>query len=283
MSESNAVATRQPKGLKDSLAAYREAVQRVAAKGVTADFILTSALLTVNASPDLQKCSVASIGQSITRIAQWGLIPGSTAHLVPFGTTCTAVADYKGLIQLMRECGARDVDAQVVREGDVFEWELGLQPLLRHVPNHTRGKIVAAYCIVRLPHGVPKVEVMDAAEIDALRKKHSKQWKNGELPEWYARKTVIRRAAKFTPMFSAKLSAVLAQDGESPEADEIIPAGEITPIALELPRRAPTHSPLDLSAMEEEFGATKVTVVGRPAPVSTVWADIPDSEVFDPT
>jgi recombination protein RecT len=283
MSESTAIARAKP--LKEQLAVYREPVQRLAAKGVEADFILTAALLVVNQSPDLQRCSVASIGQSVMRIAQWGLQPGVTAHLVPFGQTCTAVADYKGLIQLMRECGVRDVDAQVVREGDVFEWELGLTPALRHVPGHTRGQIVAAYVIVRLPHNVVKFEVMDAADINAIRQKHSKQWKKDALPEWYARKTVVRRAAKYVPLHSAKLAAALSQDEALPEAEVSEIEGEITPIAEHLPLRAPT-SRMDHDAAGAEFGAERQVaqrVVGTPAAPPETWLGDEFTEVaYDP-
>lgn len=229
--------------LKTSLARYRDPVQRLAPKNVEADRLLTSALLVVNASDALQKCSVASIGQSVMKIAQWGLDIGTTAHLVPFKGQCTAVADYKGLIQLMRDCGARDVDAQVVREGDVFTYELGLTPILRHVPNHTRGTITHAYAVIRLPHGVTKFEVMALADIETIRKT-SLQWnptKLAVLPEWYARKTVIRRIAKYVPMYGEKAQRLAAalSDEEIPDAVIEPITGDVQPISEHLPTRAP--------------------------------------------
>lgn len=264
---------------KTALAKYREPVQRLAAKGVEADFILTSALLCVNQSPELQKCSSTSIGQAVMKIAQWGLQPGTTAYLVPFGTTCTPVVGTKGLIQLMRECGVRDVDAQAVREGDVFEWELGLHPSLRHVPGAKRGKIVAAYCIIRLPHGVVKFEVMDSDEINALRQKYSKQWKAGELPEWYARKTVVRRASKYVPLHSAKLAAALSDDEQIPEADVSDFVEEVQPVSAHLPTRPPVPK-LSTGATEELGGEPE----GITRVVTTTPLDFePDTEgAYDP-
>lgn len=283
MSESTAVAVKPKKELKESLAAYREGVARVAAKGFTADYILTCALLTINQSAELQKCTPASIGLAITRIAQWGLIPGATAHLVPFGVTCTPVADYKGLIQLMRECGCRDVDAQVVREGDVFEYEFGLHPTLRHVPNHTRGKITHAYVVVRLPHQVVKFEVMDIAEINGLRQRYSKQWKQGDTPEWYARKTVVRRAAKFVPLHSERLRAALEYDGEAEDIADFDVSEMVVDGAINehLPLR-PAVSRLSTGASEEYGGEPEVKqrVVGTPPPAPE-WNTELDGEVFN--
>ncbi len=275
----------KPEPLKVALARYREPVQRLAAKGVEADFILTSALLCVNQSPELQKCSITSIGQAVMKIAQWGLQPGTTAYLVPFGATCTPVVGTKGLIQLMRECGVRDVDAQAVRDGDVFEWELGLNPQLRHVPGAKRGAIVAAYCIIRLPHAVVKFEVMDAAEINALRQKYSKQWKSGDLPEWYARKTVVRRASKYVPLHSSKLAAALSQDEEIPEADVSAFVEEVEPVSDRLPMRAavpklstgPTNELLD-----DVDPPTVRTIIGNPPLDTSFLESQPEGAFYDP-
>jgi recombination protein RecT len=254
-----------------ALARWEPMIAPMLPKGVTAERMLQAALLVATIDPTgiVAKCTPKSLALSVARIAQWGLEPGVTAHLVPFFDKkkgcyeAQAIPDYKGLIQLMRECGSR-IDAQVVRAGDEFHYEMGLTPILRHIPAAKAGEIVAAYCIVRRKGEEPTFEVMTADQINAIRNKLSKQW-SGEkvplLPEWYARKTVIRRASKYVPMYGdhgAKLRMALTQDAEYEE----IPDAEITPITgdvkpIELPRRAPTHQPLDLSAMTEEIGTVE--------------------------
>jgi phage RecT family recombinase len=302
MSESNAVAvTPVPEKLKAQLARFRDSIAPLMRKGHDVERLLTLTLMSVANDEKLSQCSAMSIAKAASRIAGWGLEPGVTAHLVPFFNTkkevmeVNAIADFKGLIQLMCECGARDVDPQVVREGDHFDYGYGLNPFLEHRPKVKRSggtKITHAYCIVTLAHNVKKFEVMTIDEIDTLRKKYSKtQGKANESLDWYCRKTVVRRVAKYVPMHGEKgqrLALAVAQDSEVQDiADaEITPiTGEITPIALELPRRAPTHAPLDVSAMEEEFSrpALKSATVTKPEPVNTVWADMPESEVFDPS
>jgi recombinational DNA repair protein RecT len=57
---------------------------------------------------------------------------------------------------------------------------------------------------------------MNAADIEEIRQKYSKQWKNGPLPAWYAKKTVVRQVAKLVPRNPrlAKMLAVMEEERE---------------------------------------------------------------------
>jgi recombination protein RecT len=198
--------------LRTELVRYQPSIAALLPPGVNAETVITAALVSAANNTDLYNCTPQSIALACARISQWGLVPGVTAHLVPFGGTCTAVADYKGLIDLMVQSGARKVEARVVRAGDVFEYEYGLQPTLRHVPKSTTGAITHAYGVVTLARGEQQFEVMTVDEIDRIRQDKSKQWKRGEVPDWYARKTVIRRLAKYVPKASDRLLRVLSED-----------------------------------------------------------------------
>lgn len=161
----------------------------------------------------LGKCTPQSLVLGVARIQQWGLELGTTAHLLPFGTEATPVADYKGLAELMVGSGAvRHVETHVVYEGDEFSYRLGLEPKIDHVPAMPRKKgalITHAYCILHLPFARFAFDVMAASDIDEIRQRYSKQWKNGPLPAWYAKKTVIRQVAKTVPK-NPRLAKVLA-------------------------------------------------------------------------
>jgi recombination protein RecT len=143
---------------------------------------------------------------------------GVTAHLLPFGTEATPVADYKGLAELMIASGAvKNVETHVVYDGDEFTYQFGLDPKLVHVPASPRKKgaqITYAYCILHLPFARFAFDVMCAADIEEIRQKYSKQWKNGPLPAWYAKKTVVRQVAKLVPRNPrlAKMLSVLEQE-----------------------------------------------------------------------
>lgn len=168
----------------------------------------------------LEQCEPASVLLAVAKIQQWGLEIGETAHLVPFGKSCTAIADYKGLAELMVASGAaRMVESHCVYEKEGFRLKRGTTTEVEHQPIQDpaqRGKMIGAYAIVHVRGGLPLVEFMAASEIDTIRQEKSKQWKQGPLTEWYARKTVIRRVAKYVPK-NPRLAKILGEiDREMP-------------------------------------------------------------------
>ncbi len=224
--------------LRAQLAAYAPSLQELLPDGYSPQELITGALIAVQANPALLDCTPVSIATALGRIAQWGLQVGTTAHLVPFGKVCTPIADYKGLIELMVAAGgARKVEAQVVREGDGFEYAFGTEQFLQHRPKaQNPGPITHAYAIVWLRGGVTQFEVMTAADIDAIRHEKSRSWKQGPLTSWYARKTVVRQVAKYVPR-NPRLAQALATDDtlpdlvEAPVTDELLRSLERTRIA----------------------------------------------------
>jgi phage RecT family recombinase len=170
----------------------------------------------------LQQCSPMSVLLSVAKIAQWGLEVGETAHLVPFGTECTPIADYKGLIELIIGSGtARLVEAHCVYEKEAFRLKRGTSTELEHQPigdPKSRGAMIGAYAMFHLGRGLPSlIEYMSVSEIEEIRQSKSKQWKSGPLPGWYARKTVIRRGAKLLPKNPRLLERLAAMDDDTVE------------------------------------------------------------------
>jgi recombination protein RecT len=245
--------------LRTELARFEPSLAALLPPGVKAETVITAALVSAATNQDLYKCTPQSIALACARISQWGLVPGVTAHLVPFGATCTAVADYKGLIDLMVQSGARKVEARVVRQGDEFSYEFGLAPQLRHVPKWTSGRITHAYGIVTLARGEQQFEVMTIEEIDRIRQDKSKQWKKGDVPPWYARKTVIRQLAKYVPKASDRLAKVLAED----ELEELPPAGPPLLAPPELPDAAALPAPSEDPGIDEPPADEPVTLEER--------------------
>ena len=252
---SNAVATRPRDVLKQTLAGFLPSYGKLLPAGYAPERLVTGALVAATRNPELLKCDPTSIAVALATVAQWGLDLGTTAHLVPYGRSCTPVADYKGYIELMVAAGARKVEAHEVREGDLFEYAFGTDAYLRHQPKAKQGApITHAYAVVTLRGGVEQFEVMTAEEIEEIRAK-SKGWAKGQLPAWYARKTVIRRCAKYVPK-TARLVATLA-------ADELEPVNiDITPETLEQlePKRTPGEKALRQGGYDEETGEVLETI-----------------------
>lgn len=202
--------------LKHELDRFAPSYEKMLPKGYRPDRLITGAMLAVTKNPDLLKCTPVSVATALGQVAQLGLDVGITAHLVPYGQSCTFVADYKGYIELMVKAGARKVEAHVVREGDLFEFAYGTEPYLRHQPSGSKGaRITHAYAIVWHRRGDTQFEVMTVEEVEAIRAK-SKSWARGDLLDWYARKTIIRRVAKYVPKNPALEALLAAESGELP-------------------------------------------------------------------
>ena len=117
---------------------------------------------------------------------------------------------YGGFIKLANQSGAfKCIGAEVVREGDSFDYELGLNKDLRHkpAPSNRRGEIIGAYCWWELANGIKDFEYMDRAELDKIRSRTTSKNKAGDIvgpwvtdAEQMFRKTPIRRASKFWPL-----------------------------------------------------------------------------------
>ena len=101
---------------------------------------------------------------------------------------------------------------------------------------------------------------MTVEEIDAIRQEKSRSWKKGALTEWYARKTVIRRAAKYLPRPSDKLAKALTADETEPDA----PAFGADTLPAPIPARR-----LGSGTLPSDYDDARPAYAG-PEPVRTV-------------
>lgn len=188
------------------------------------------ALTAMTRTPMLAECTQPSFFRCLMDLSQWGLEPdGRRAHLIPFrdnkkGTVeCTLILDYKGLVELAYRSGiVKNIHADVVRSGDIFEYSLGI--VEKHTPWAFRtdadrptiaGDIIAAYCIVQLKGDATKCEVLTKDEVDSVRKR-SKASQSGPWVSDYnemAKKTAFRRVSKWLPL-SAEIQDAFERDDD---------------------------------------------------------------------
>lgn len=188
------------------------------------------ALNCIQKTPLLQRCSPSSLFSAITTAAELGLDPGGAlgeAYLVPYGENCTLIIGYKGFIRLARQSGElASIEAHVVHEADKFTVKYGLNPVLEHEPviNRDPGKPTLVYCLAKFKDGSHHVEVMTMAQVEAIRAR-SRSGQNGPWKTDYeemAKKTVVRRAAKYLPLSSEKWQAAVERDNEDFVDGEVV-------------------------------------------------------------
>lgn len=182
------------------------------------------ALTTIRTNPKLLEASVPSLLGAVMQAAQLGLEPGLIGHcyLVPFKNGKTGQTDvqfiigYKGMIDLARRSGQiQNIYAHVVYEKDEFEYELGLEPKLKHKPSMEadRGQMIGVYAVAHFKDGGYQFEFMPKEEIEK-RRRRSKAANNGPWVTDYeemAKKTVIRHMWKYLPI-SVEIQQAAAQD-----------------------------------------------------------------------
>jgi len=235
-----------------TLAQYLEArkadIAQAAARHVSADRLARVVLNCVARTPALRNCTMLSIYRAAMMAAELGLDPGSAlgeCYLMPYKDQCQLLVGFRGLITLARRSGeVETVQAWAVYEDDEFHVHLGTRPEIVHNPrfdgDRDPSRITHVYAVAKLRNTeTPMFDVMTRAEVELVRKRSRAGASGPWETDWaeMARKTVVRRLAKYLPMSveMAKAVALESADGEAytpsmtdvevdPETGEVIEA-----------------------------------------------------------
>ena len=199
-------------------------------KHLNADRLARIAATELRKTPALLNTTEASFMGAVMQSAQLGLEPGSAlgqAYLVPYGKECQLILGYRGMIDLARRSGqVLSLNAYAVREGDDFNYQLGLHPDIHQIPSPEAARdkqpITFVYAVATLRGGGYQFEVMSRAEVEAVKAKAKSKniWNN--YFEEMAKKTVIRRLFKYLPV-SIEALQVANVDAKREAGEEVKP------------------------------------------------------------
>ncbi|WP_454957471.1 recombinase RecT [Dialister invisus] len=164
----------------------------------------------LSSNKKLQACTPESFLGAMMQAAQLGVEPNTPigqAYLIPYGNQVQFQLGYKGLIDLAYRSGeVQSIQAHEVHEDDTFEYELGLNPKLKHVPAmKDRGQVILYYAVIKLKNGGEGFEVMSREDVDQFARAKSKTYKNGPWQTDFdemAKKTVLKKVLKYAPLKS---------------------------------------------------------------------------------
>lgn len=159
-----------------------------------------------NGKPLLETCSQTSIANSLMDMATLGLsVQKKQGYFIAYGGQCQFQRSYFGNITIARRYGLKEVNAQVIYEGDKFQYHIedGIKVLDKHEQdfmNIDNNKIIGAYAVVIMQDGSKSLEVMNMNQI-------KQSWQQGygykegsgthsKFTDQMAKKTVINRALK---------------------------------------------------------------------------------------
>src|SRR6056297_818539 len=128
-------------------------IERALPRHIGADRMARIAYTTIRTTPKLLKCSMGSLMGAVMQAAALGLEPNllGQCYIIPYGNEATFIIGYRGMINLARRSGEiQTIYAHVVKENDEFEYEYGLEPMLKHKPaSSDRGEIIKTYMVAK--------------------------------------------------------------------------------------------------------------------------------------
>lgn len=266
-------------------------------------FLMLKEAETKDKKPLLNVCTQESVVQALMQMATQGLNPiKKQCYFVAYGSKCALVPSYFGMLAVLNRVKnlKRQPVANVVRQGDVFEYGYDLDTMALRIRKHETklenldAPIIAAYAIITTDREIV-TEIMSRQQIE-------KAWGQGQawqsavkggyeskthknFPEEMAKKTVLNRAAK---------RLINATDDSSIMSDEAIQAFNDTEdndtldvVAEQVAEDIKTNAnstPFEPSALEQHTPpVTPADVVGgsskakEPVPVEAVAEEeIPD-------
>lgn len=152
--------------------------------------------------PALQ-CVPASIANSLLDMVEQGLSPAKNqCYFIVYGNQLQMQRSYFGTITALKRLkGVKDIDAQVVHQGDEFVIgadELGRIKVTKFVPKFENldKPIKAVFAFIQMTDGRVNYTVMTQKQIQASWSQSRQHNVQNKFPEEMAKRTVINRAAK---------------------------------------------------------------------------------------
>ncbi|HEX2676202.1 MAG TPA: recombinase RecT [Polyangiales bacterium] len=215
-------------------------IERALPKHVTPDRMARVATTALTTTKDLALCTIPSFVGCVMQAAQLGLevntplghaylIPRKAKNLQPSQRNCTLIIGYQGFIELARRSGmVSSIYAYAVRDGDAFEYELGLEPTLKHKPSEAedreKKKITHVYAVAKMRDSDERVfVVLTRAQIEARRLRGASA--SADTPwdtdyEAMALKSAVRALWKWLPKSAEIARATALEDAAESGASQ---------------------------------------------------------------
>ena len=200
----------------------KERIAAVLPKHLTAERIIQMAATTIQRNPQIAKCSAASLLGGVMQASILGFPPVDSlgyCYFVPYGGECQFQIGYRGLIELARRSGKiKMVYAEVVRQGDEFNAEFGLEPKLEHKPSFDSSKpMTHVYAVCHFVDGGYNFVVLSRSDVERLRMRSPMQ-KAAPVGAWktdydaMAKAKAIKQLAKYLPLNIDQLTAISSDE-----------------------------------------------------------------------
>ena len=275
MSENKQVIIHSEQDLKIVLASnYMKQINNFFGDEAKALKFLSSAMATVQKTPELLNCQPVTLINSLMTMAQLGLMPSDVsgeAYILPYSGKAQFQLGYQGLITLFYRAGGQSIRAEIVRKNDKFSYVNGQ---INHEiditkSNDDRGEIVAAYAVGKIgDQEICKAmnikDIMTYKEFSKAKDSKYSPWNSNLDPEsWMIKKTVLKQLAKLLPKNETINKAISEDNQDSILADRLKPAQEIS---QSLPMGNLLKTPNEKTKKNKESKDSAPAAEGSPVP-----------------
>jgi|GEM_PF-3230757 len=182
--------------------------------GIAPERLIRTVLISLERTPKLMECSQQTVINAAVTFGVLGLeVDGVTGQgfMIPFRERAQPIIGYKGYNTLAARSGI-SIKGAVVREGDVFEFDLAAADPIRHTfdmfaPGRLSKRIVGAWAlgVSKDRPAVPAVmtidELLDVKASSPGARKSDSPWNNEKIGfPAMCEKTVKRRLARAMPL-----------------------------------------------------------------------------------
>jgi recombination protein RecT len=236
--------------------------------GMSAERFGRLLLTAANTNPDLFDCDPRSFLAAGVACAQLGLEPNDArglAYLIPFkdknrGKIVQVIIGYRGMMDLARRSGiVSSIHAFPVFEGDRFEYRLGLDPHLEHVPaedgDEDPAKLTHVYAVAKVA-GDPQFIVLTRKQVE--RRRQSSRGADSSYSPWKTHyvemvlKSAIRALAKYLPQ-TVEMAQAMTNDGEALQLGDL---GTVSAVMADpVDDEPPHHDAIEATMTDEDVAA----------------------------
>ena len=224
---------------------YKLQIAQALPKHLSADRMIQMATILCAKNPALKDCSVASVIGAVMQASILGFRPVQAlgqCYFVPYRNKGVMEVQfqigYKGYIALARNSGQiESISAECVYKGDKFNYELGLNPSLSHVPSDESdrsdfSKITHAYAVARYKDGGHNFIVLNRRQIERLRLRNASQKAGSPSMAWatdYDKMAIakaIKQLARYMPL-SDEIQLGITADEAIIKPEDFVKGGEL--------------------------------------------------------
>jgi len=219
----------------DVLKSMKSQISMALPKHLTPDRMLSISTTLITQNPKLAECSAQSLVGAVMQASILGFKPTPVlgeVYFVPFNNKkkmpdgserwikeVQVQIGYKGYISLARRSGEiKTLYAYAVHENDKFDYALGLEPKLEHVPSEgNKGNMTHVYACAHYKEGGYNFMVLTRAEVENLRLRNKMQ-KSTPTGAWatdyeaMACAKAIKQLSKYMPLSDEMQAAVTTDE-----------------------------------------------------------------------